>query len=540
MNISLPRIPAAGLRLACALLFALVYNLPVYRDLREIAAGEHLGTGFGISVPLFFTAFFVFVFSLPVSLRATRILVATLALISSLLSYATLEYKIIFNGEMFRNVFETNAGEAASYFSLSFALWLIFTGIIPVALVLRWPVKETGRLEKIKSAAMTAALSILLIGGIAGIYFEDYAANIRNHKILRKTHVPFYALGNLVDYAHENYFTAAYTYTELGQDAHEKPAVDGKPRLTVLIVGETQRAANYGLNGYHRNTNPYTSKLGITYFKNVTSCGTATAVSVPCMFSLMTRKGYERNTASHQDNVIDIVHRAGTDVTWIDNDAGCKGVCERISMTDIRAVHKDDPRCDMEGCLDEMMAEELAARVKNLPKDKDQLIILHIMGSHGPTYFKRYTQPFHVFMPDCDRSDIQNCPHEALINTYDNTIVYSDYVMSEVIKTLTQLTDSHDTGMIFISDHGESLGEKGIYLHGLPYSIAPDEQTHVPMIMWLPPQTRQSLGIKAGCLEKIAETGSFSHDNLPHTLMGLTGVETTAYNRELDILSACR
>ncbi|KKL67175.1 hypothetical protein LCGC14_2137630, partial [marine sediment metagenome] len=165
------------------------------------------------------------------------------------------------------------------------------------------------------------------------------------------------------------------------------------------------------------------------------------------------------------------------------------------------------------------------------------VIVLHMMGSHGPTYFQRYPEQFKQFTPTCDRSDIQNCSSEQLVNTYDNTIAYSDYVNSQVLQQLAELPDSIDKNFIYVSDHGESLGENGAYLHGFPYSFAPSEQTHVPLYMWA---AKNNQRINESCLRTLDLQQASSHDNIFHTLANLIGLKSSRYEASLDLLSTCK
>ncbi|MGL5392457.1 MAG: phosphoethanolamine transferase, partial [Shewanella sp.] len=180
------------------------------------------------------------------------------------------------------------------------------------------------------------------------------------------------------------------------------------------------------------------------------------------------------------------------------------------------------------------------AKILSTAAVKDTFITLHVIGSHGPTYFQRYPPEHRQFLPDCQRSDIQNCTSEQLINTYDNTILYTDYILSEVIKQLKQNNERFDTAMLYLSDHGESLGEKGMYLHGTPYSIAPNEQINIPMLAWMSEDFSQENRLNTTCLTEQAKSGRFSHDNLFDSLLGLMNVNTAVYQQPLDIFALCR
>jgi lipid A ethanolaminephosphotransferase len=253
------------------------------------------------------------------------------------------------------------------------------------------------------------------------------------------------------------------------------------------------------------------------------------------MFSSLTRENFDRREADYQQNLLDIFELAGVDVLWVDNN-GCKDVCNRIPTVKID-VNQDNPLCDGEYCQDEALLTPLRDKLAKLSNNKT-VIVLHMMGSHGPTYFKRYPDTHKKFTPDCSRSDIQNCSTQELTNTYDNTIAYTDFVLSQVIEQLNVLPNKINKSMIYISDHGESLGESGAYLHGLPYAFAPIEQRHIPMMFWMSGQNSQP-SISKGCLNQLAENDSYSHDNIYHSMLGLLAIESTTYEKNLDIFSQC-
>ena len=247
----------------------------------------------------------------------------------------------------------------------------------------------------------------------------------------------------------------------------------------ILVVGETTRAQNWGLNPNAPNTTPELKKIAdVINYPNVTSCGTATAISVPCMFSNMTRENYNGNLARHQENVMDILQRAGLYTSWRENDGGCKGVCDRIKHINIPDSAQAG-QCGSDGCLDIALLNQLEQEIQAMPHDG--IIVLHTMGSHGPAYYQRYTPEFRRFTPTCDSNQIQDCSNTELQNTYNNTILYIDHILAQTIALLQRQPDI-DSALWYLSDHGESLGEKGIYLHGTPYLIAPSQQTHIPMI----------------------------------------------------------
>jgi lipid A ethanolaminephosphotransferase len=252
----------------------------------------------------------------------------------------------------------------------------------------------------------------------------------------------------------------------------------------------------------------------------------------------MGRANYDEARAVAQDNVLDVIQRAGINVQWIDNDSGCKDVCSHVPTLNID-INTKSPLCDGKYCFDEIMLPELK-RLVSEAKGKDSLITLHLIGSHGPTYFRRYPAAHRVFTPDCERSDIQNCSHDELVNTYDNTIAYTDYILSQVIEILKANSTEFNTSMLYMSDHGESLGEKGLYLHGAPYALAPEEQTHVPGLLWLSDNYVKEKPVNITCLRQEAENKNVSHDYLSHSLLNMTGVITSIYKPELSLIANCK
>lgn len=287
-------------------------------------------------------------------------------------------------------------------------------------------------------------------------------------------------------------------------------------KLLIFVVGETARAKNYSLGTYMQNdTNFYTKQDGVIFFDNFSSCGTSTAISLPCMFSLMKRDNF--NTNAHQENVLDVLQKVGISVSWYGNNSGgCKGVCNRILDTKIIA----EP-------FDESLLNLFKEKLEHLVEQN--IIILHLQGSHGPTYYKRYPNNFNRFTPTCETNELAKCSQESLINTYDNTLLYTDFILSEIIKSLQTKTE-YKTALLYVSDHGESLGENGIYLHGMPYIFAPKEQTHIPAIFWSNDSTLMQLATKYKNFE-------LSHDNLFATILGFFQVQTKDYFASDDFLN---
>ncbi|HHQ4525076.1 phosphoethanolamine transferase [Aeromonas veronii] len=525
--------------LLLVLFFALVLNWPIFLHFYTVlSALTHVKAGFAISIPLVLIAALNAVF-IPFTFRfVLKPFFTVLILTGSIVSYAMLKYGVIFDAGMIQNIVETNSGEAGAYLNGSVALWFLLTGLLPVLVLWSLRIRYPARwYQGLALRAGALAISLLFIGGVASLYYQDYASVGRNNKSLAKEIVPANYVHGLYKYGRDVLFATPIPYQQLGTDARVV-ARGSKPTLMFLVVGETARSQNYSLNGYGKATNSFTAKeQGVVSFKDVRSCGTATAVSVPCMFSNLTRRGYDDLLASSRDGLLDVLQHAGVSVLWKENDGGCKGVCRNVPTIEI--LPKSYPAlCQGESCYDEVLLEGLDQQIAGMKGNK--LVAFHLMGSHGPTYFRRYPASERAFMPDCPRSDIENCSNEELVNTYDNTIRYTDKVVGLLIDKLKSLESQYDVGLVYLSDHGESLGAMGLYLHGTPYKFAPDDQTRVPLLTWFSPQLQADRQLDMGCLAAEASSQRFSHDNLFHSMLGIMDVQTRVYDNKLDLFKPCR
>lgn len=467
-------------------------------------------------------------------------LLAVLIVTSAACSYFMLHYNVLIDRSMVQNVFETNQAELNAYLSLPLLLTLLTLGVLPAA-GLAW-VRTTSGAASTRSllvwpVSVLASLLVLLAIGFA--FYKDYSSLLRNNRHIRDQVLPLNVVRHTHGYLKGLYSTRQQPLRAIGMDAQRAPGP--RPKLVILVVGETARSQNFQLNGYPRATNPRLSrKEGVISFNDVSSCGTATAISVPCMFSQMTRGQYDDVRAATEENVLDILQRTGISVLWRNNNnGGCKGVCERVPTEDMPALKVAGHCVNADGtCYDDVLLHQLGARIDAI--NGDALIVLHQLGSHGPTYFERYPAASRAFSPTCDSNQIQHCSNEALVNTYDNTLVHTDQVLAEAIGLLRGYSAHRDVALIYVSDHGESLGERGMYLHGTPYFIAPREQTQVPMVMWFSTEFSHNAGLDLACMRGNALHRAYSHDNVFHSLLGLFGVSSNVYQRDLDVFAGCR
>ncbi|CNK76207.1 phosphoethanolamine transferase EptA [Yersinia aldovae] len=459
---------------------------------------------------------------------------------SAAANYFIFSYGAVIDANMMQNAFETNAQEATALFTPRMAVWLLVLGIMPALIVCFVHIKATRPwwyMLGLRVANILISFVIILL--IAALFYKDYASLIRNNKSIVKMLTPSNFVTGSFQFAKHKYFTSNMPLLRIGEDADKGPVIRGQQKKTVviLVVGETARAENFSLGGYSRETNPRLQKQDVTYFKNASSCGTETAVSVPCMFSNMARKNYDATLASHQEGLMDILAHAGLNLLWRDNDGGCKGACDRIPHQDVTQLQLAAD-CTDGVCLDNALLYKLDDYINGLTRDG--VIVLHQMGSHGPAYYRRSSPEINKFSPTCDSNQIQDCPPQALVNSYDNSILYTDTMLDNTIKLLQQHSERFNTALVYLSDHGESLGENGLYLHGTPYMFAPSQQTHIPFLMWLSPDYTKNYGINRQCLTDSAQHDEISQDNLFHTLLGMMNIQTKEYQSGLDLLQKCR
>ncbi|MEM5529479.1 phosphoethanolamine--lipid A transferase [Gammaproteobacteria bacterium AS21] len=494
---------------------------------------------------LFIISFFTFlvaIFNLILTVISVKLLHKPLAvaiiLSAAIATYFINTFGIVYDKTMIQNTFETDIDEVADLFNAKLIIYIILLGVIPSMIIIHSKITYSPLLIECKKKIIISAVCLVIIIANLAVFYKDYSSTFRNQREIRNVIIP----SSYIYYA-ARYMSGAYEQQDVEfQTIAEDARLAGtwqkqdKKVVTILVVGETARAKNFALNGYARNTNPNLSQQDIVNFSNVSSCGTSTAVSVPCLFSKQARVNFDGWQAENSENVLDVMRRIGFDVMWRDNNSGCKGVCDRITKQGEEIFANTDV-CQDKTCFDEAMLTKLDSYLNS--NDKPALIVLHQQGSHGPAYSKRYPKAFAVYTPVCESSDLSSCTEQSIVNSYDNSILYTDYFLSKTIDYLNSKQDQYDTAMLYISDHGESLGENNIYLHGLPYTIAPDNQKEVPFMLWLSASFTQRFAINQQCLEN-KSSQQFSHDNIFHSLLGLYNVATTAYQAELDIFADCR
>ncbi len=516
-----------------ASLIVICFNWPLLNYIYGLDKGND------VYLPLFNISIFLIVagvillFILPfVVLNVYRYAVAGLIYFSALTSYFSVKYGIMYDRTLAESTFGTNFNEAQQYLTTEFLLynvmWILLSGLgLLVVQIPKMSIRQ--RLRIVSELLIFVLVGIFIIGAF---FYKDYASLLRNHRQIRHMVLPISPVYESVKYVVNSVSPKKRSFESLGTTATKQK--DKKKKLLVFVLGETARSDHFSLNGYMGNeTNPELKKLPVISFDDIFSCGTATAVSVPCIFSDLGRKGFDIGRASSRSNLLDIAKSAGYKVIWIDNNSGCQGVCDRVGQLDM-ATLRSNKYCSGTVCYDEILVEALKKVASN---DEDQLIVLHMIGSHGPAYHLRYPPEFNRFVPSCTTNNLSACTKKQIINTYDNTILYADYILSEVVKYLEEKSRVIDTAMIYVSDHGESLGENGIYLHSLPYSFAPRAQIKVPLLMWFSDPYKKSFGA-ANLFNTFSIPCRYSHDYIFSTALSMLEITTPEYSRELDIFNS--
>lgn len=523
------KITHSRLIITSSVILVLFYNFAFFSNVTKIYPVSAGNIPFLISLAIGLTSLSVFLFSLVSSRHTTKPVLILVFLISSLTSYFMDSYNVVIDTNMIQNTVQTDIEESMDLLSLRLILYFIFLGIIPSLYIYKADVQFGSLKTELLSKLKLLVTSLVILVAVILVFSKFYTSFFREHKPLRFYTNPVTYIYSFGNYIYESYQSGELVVTPIGTDAHTPPG-DRHRELIIMVVGEAARADKFSLNGYERETNPLLKKEKIFSFSNMHSCGTTTAVSVPCMFSILNRDDYSDAKARSTQNLLDVLTHAKVNVLWRDNNSDSKGVALNVTYEDYKNPN-NNPVCDDE-CRDEGMLVGLQEYIDN-HKEGDIFIVLHQLGNHGPAYYKRYPESFEKFTPVCATNRVEECSNEEIGNAYDNAILYTDYFLSKVIGLLKENDHAFEAAMVYVADHGESLGENGLYLHGLPYFMAPASQTHIASVMWFGENfqiDREMVATRA--------TMEFSQDNLFHTVLGLLEINTTVYDKELDILHA--
>ena len=522
---------------------AVLGNLTLWRNLVAVPdlTGWH-SFMFGAAFALIIACVIAALLSLLAWRFTLKPAITLLLLLAAFATHYMSMYGIVVDTPMVVNVFQTDTREARDQLSWRLLATVIGLAGLPMLWLWRQPMKSEPFGRQLLRNLGVGVVALIVAFGTLQLVFQDFASLMRNHTQMRYQINPLNSVYALLDLTVIPSEQPRGPMQALGLDARiaiRPGQVLQRPPLLVFVLGETARSQSFSLNGYERLTNPLLAKENITSFPHVASCGTSTAESVPCMFSHLGRVGFAKRS-NQFENMLDVLQHAGYAVLWMDNQSGCKDQCDRVPNTNTSKLNVAG-QCEGDECRDTVMLTRIDAELAKLSDERrarGTVLVMHQMGSHGPAYFKRTPPEFKIFKPECTDTSLSQCDRTQVVNAYDNTIVFTDYFLSRVIAWLKTQEKTSTPAMLYVADHGESLGENNLYLHGLPYSMAPTEQKTVPMITWLSPGFEQLSRVSTRCLQSQRDK-PLSHDNLFHSVLGLMAVKTNAYQRELDFFATC-
>jgi len=513
-------------------LFLIIFdNYPFFNEVTKVYSFSGMNIIYIFSLAIFVTALTNLLLTLVSSRYTTKPILILVLLISSFATYFMNTYNIVIDSEMIRNALQTDLKESLDLFSWQLVIYVTLLGIIPSYFIYSIPIKYHSFKAELIAKIESIILSLLIIAAIVFGFSKFYTSFFREHKPLRYYTNPTYWIYSIGNYINKTLNSGPIIVKQIGLDAKIVREPNSKHKIVILVVGEAARADHFSLNGYEKDTNPLLEKRDdIINFSQFYSCGTSTAYSVPCMFSILKTDEYSHKKAIRVENIMDILHKEKSiAILWRDNNSSPKGVMKRIGYEDYKNCQNNTICTDGEP-RDEGMLIGLDNFITQ-NKDKDILIVLHQMGNHGPEYYKRYPKSFEKFKPVCKTNQLEKCTQEEIKNGYDNAILYTDYFLNKTINFLNQYSPSYQTALFYMADHGESLGENGIYLHGMPYFMAPEAQKHIGALMWFGDNFKVDKNIL-----KNKQNIKLSHDNLFSTLLGLFDIKTKVYEKDMDIL----
>lgn len=532
-----PMLSPLALNVAVGLFIMLAHNATFWSRVSLPFLGHPL-TGFVFAAMVF--VFLMLVITLVAVRRLQKPVLVALLLIGAVTSFYQDRLGITIDRDMIQNAMVTTAAESKHLITLPFLSHVFILGVLPAALVLWLRVRRSPRLVRAAFGwLVTVATSFALFALLMLSDAKTYMTTLREHREILAAQQPMAPLSGAMRFARMMVKSSKIVLAPYGRDATPGPylARAGKPVLLLIWAGETTRAQNWGMNGYARDTSPELAARGVVNFSDVTSCGTATATSLPCMFSHLGRAEYSFDGGLSNENLLDVLKHAGFRVEWWDNNTGDKNIADRADARGFMIEDHPLPEaCGRGECTDLVYLDFLRDKAATITGDT--VLVFHQIGSHGPSYYLRYPEGFDGYKPACARPELTECSAEELRNAYDDTILYMDWVMAQSIDILNA-EDRVIPAMFYVSDHGESLGESGLYLHGAPWFMAPEEQIRVPMVIWMAERFQKKLGVTADCLAARKDE-ALSHDDMFSTVLGLVDVETETRVPALDLTAGCR
>lgn len=483
-----------------------LYYLPFYRfaceniDLKSLNGILLL---FSLTILILVLNAFVFYILLYLFRIVGKLILALFFNINAIALYFISTYKVIIDKTMIGNILNTNFEESSSFFSFTLVLYFLFLGVLPSIFLFKIKTLRA----KIKTFLLHTFVGLAFLVSFAYINSNNWLWIDKHSTTLGALTMPWSYVANT-----SRFFSHKSQENKKQILLPDATIKDSTKSVIVLVIGESARSENFSLYGYEKNTNPLLSKLDNIYHYKAHSCATYTTAGVKCILE-------HKNSNKLYEVLPNYLYRNNIEVIWRTTNWGTPTIKVKnyLERKDLEKL------CEGKGCeYDEILLSGLKEQVLASKKNKI-LVILHTSTSHGPTYYKKYPEQFNVFTPVCKSVELAKCSQEELINAYDNTIVYTDYILATLIEELKQLKD-YKTSMIFISDHGESLGENNLYMHGIPISIAPKEQFDIPFIVWVSDNTR---GLK--------EKEELSQHHIFHSVLDFLSIDSPIYDEEMSV-----
>ena len=486
----------------------LLYNLPFFQFVINNSNESPLGVVWLIVslVVIMLAVNFMMTYLAMFCMRFVgRIVLAILSVINATTVYFILTYNVLIDATTIENVFNTRYSEASGFFSWSLWLFILVFGVLPALFCLIQPV-VIGKAKKL-GIYCGCSLAVILIVGLLNI----------NQTLFISQHDT--ELGGLLQpwsYIANTYRVISFSQDEQAEEIKlpDGSITDDEKAVVVLVIGESARKANFQLYGYQRDTNPLLSKQKELKIYPATSCATYTTAGTKAILE-------PKDCGDLYELLPNYAFRTGVDVAWRTSNWGEPPIHIEEYLADTELA-KQYP--DVDSNYDGILYAGLRQRIESSPKNK-VLIILHTSTSHGPQYANKYPKAFEVYKPVAMNVEEGEKNVGLLVNAYDNTIRYTDFLLDNLINTLRDMTD-WKSAMIFISDHGESLGENKMFMHGLPMRLAPKEQYEIPFLVW----TSEDFRAYKNNLPEVLE-----QHYIFHSVLNLLSIQSPAYNETYDI-----
>ncbi len=495
-----------SLAYVCALLSAytlFAFHYPFFSYVAENVSHDLNGMWIVCSMFLLMLAlnYLLFYLLLYMGRVVGRYLLAILTTGNAVVLYFINTYNVLIDASMMGNVFNTQFSEASSFFSWTAVAYALILGVVPSILLCRKQIDY----GSIRLFLRNLAISLVVVGSVvAGNYKNTFWVD-RHAPIIGSKLLPWSYIVNSVRYY--NQWKRANQKEILLPDAEE---ISDSKDICVLIIGESARSANFSLYGYERNTNPLMTEDGVTALKARAS-HTNTLNAVRAIL-------HHKPSRELHEILPNYLARNGVDVMWRSSNWGTPPLhFEKIlSKGKLKELYPEADN-NHDGILFHGLKEEI------LESKSDKIFIgIHTYTSHGPEYYSNTPDEFKRFMPECRTVEMANAKREELINAYDNTILYTDHLVHSVIEVLREFPDRRAC-VIFISDHGESLGEGGLYMHGVPMNVAPAEQLDIPFIVWTSDNA------------KIKDIEQADHYYIYHSVLNFLGIKSSFYDETKNI-----